>query len=259
VIFDLGHTLMHLDSSWSEIFERGASDLAAFLAKRTLDMGPGVGSELDGKTFAETLLEYRKEAFAQAEKTMREVTAEASMRATFERFGFPDPEPALVRDAVDAFFSYERSRWLADPEAVEVLQVLADRGLRLALFSNATDDRFIQDLVDHLGFRPWLDPVLSSAGTGIRKPDPNAFAPILEAWGLSQPLGTRGVVVVGDTLEADILGAQRAGMGSVWIPARNDARQEGPDASRFEEGTTIAPDVTLRRLGELPGRLDEAY
>jgi HAD superfamily hydrolase (TIGR01549 family) len=250
---------MHLDSSWSEIFEQGASDLAAFLAERTLDLGPGAGSRLDGEAFAEALLEYRREAFAQAEKTMREVTAEASMRSTFKRFGLPNPEPALVRDAVDAFFSYERSRWLADPEAVEVLQVLADRGLRLALFSNATDDRFIQDLVDHLGFRPWLDPALSSAGTGIRKPDPSAFAPILEAWGLSQPLGTRGVVVVGDTLEADILGAQRAGMRSVWIPARSDARQEGPDAGGFGEGRAIAPDVTIRRLGELPRCLDEAW
>ena len=30
VIFDLGHTLMHLHGTWSEVFDRGVADLAAF-------------------------------------------------------------------------------------------------------------------------------------------------------------------------------------------------------------------------------------
>jgi FMN phosphatase YigB (HAD superfamily) len=49
------------------------------------------------------------------------------------------------------------------------------------MFSNATDDRFIQRQVDRLGFRAWLDPALSSAGTGFRKPDPASLKLILAA------------------------------------------------------------------------------
>jgi HAD superfamily hydrolase (TIGR01549 family) len=182
---------------------------------------------------------------------MREVTAEESMRWTFAHFRLAEPDPALTMGAVDAFFAYEDSRWSAYPGALDVLADLAGRGLRLGMFSNATHDPFIQHLVDRLGFRPWLDPALSSAGTGIRKPDPLAFAPILKAWHLPPA----AVVVVGDTLEADILGAQRAGMRSVWIHAREDARQEGST-----EGTDpperILPDATIATLEQLVGCLE---
>jgi HAD superfamily hydrolase (TIGR01549 family) len=244
VIFDLGHTLMTLRGTWPEIFERGVADLAAFLD------GQGLG--LDGEAFAHTLLDRRADGFARAKKTLREVTAKDSARWTFARFGLPDPEPALVDGAIDAFFAYEDACWLALPEALPVLRALAARGLRLGMFSNATHDPFIQRLVDRFGFRAWLDPALSSAGTGIRKPDPAAFAPILAAWGLPP----ESVSVVGDTLDADILGAQRAGMCSVWIRSREDARQEGggyDDAGRSER---IVPDAAIERLMELPPCLE---
>jgi HAD superfamily hydrolase (TIGR01549 family) len=243
VIFDLGHTLMYLDRTWSEVFEQGVVDLAAFLEAE------GLG--LDGKAFAETLLARRAESFAQVKQTLREVTAEESMCWTFAHFGLTAPSRAIVVAAIDAFFAFEEEHWFAYPEAPAVLETLAARGLRLGMFSNATHDPFIQKLVDRLGFRPWLQPALSSAGTGIRKPDPAAFAPILAAWDLPP----ESVVMVGDTLEADILGAHRAGMQSVWLRSREDARQEGetPDDPVPEE--PFAPDLTIERLAELPSAL----
>jgi HAD superfamily hydrolase (TIGR01549 family) len=243
VIFDLGHTLMHLGDTWARVFEQGVSDLAALFVSKGLD--------LDGQAFGRALLDRRAEGFVRARETMREVTAEDSMRWTFGRFGWPDPDPVLVRAAIDAFFAYERTRWSVDPESHAVLQQLAGQGLRLGLFSNATDDRLIQQLVDDLGLRPWLDPALSSAGTGLRKPDPEAFLPLLTAWSL--PAGS--VVMVGDTLEADILGGQRAGMRTVWYRSREDARQEEFDSSRPTRTEPILPDATIDRLGELPGVL----
>lgn len=245
VIFDLGHTLMQLHSTWPEVFEQGVADLAAYVEAQ------GLG--LDGLAFARALLERRFQSYEQAKVTRREVTAEASMRWTLARWDLAEPEATLVRGAIDAFFAYENRQWLAYPEAVPVLQALAERGLRLGMFSNATDDLFIQRLVDRLGFRPWLDPALSSAGTGIRKPDPAAFAPIVEAWDLPP----ESIVVVGDTPEADVQGAKLAGMRGVWIPASRDARQEtGADVPDAAPMPDIAPDATLEQLGELPGFLD---
>jgi HAD superfamily hydrolase (TIGR01549 family) len=244
VIFDLGHTLMYLDSTWPEVFERGVIDLAAFLENEGLD--------LDCEAFAQALLARRAEGFAQAKQTLREVTAEESMRWTFAHFGLAAPSPAVVVAAIDAFFAFEEVHWLAYPEALEVLQALADGGLRLGMFSNATHDPFIQRLVDRFGFRPWLEPALSSAGTGVRKPDPAALAPILESWNLPP----EAVVVVGDTLEADILGAQRAGMRSVWFCSREDARQEGDSPGDPVAEEPFAPNVTIERLAELPGALE---
>jgi HAD superfamily hydrolase (TIGR01549 family) len=252
VIFDLGHTLMKLRSTWPEVFEQGVVDLAAYMETQ------GLG--IDGIAFGRALLERRARSYERAKETWREVTAESSMRWTLAQWGLPEPESTTVRGAIEAFFAYEDTRWQAYPEAVPVLRELAALGLRLGMFSNATDDVFIQRLVDRLGFRPWLVPALSSAGTGIRKPDPEAFAPIVDAWDLPPS----SIVVVGDRPEADILGAQLAGMRGVWIPARSDARQEAPDARQDEEAEVlvapavpcIEPDATLVRLGELPGFLD---
>jgi FMN phosphatase YigB (HAD superfamily) len=119
--------------------------------------------------------------------------------------------------------------------------------------SNATDDRLIQRLVDGLGFRPFLEPPLSSAATGIRKPDPAAFEPILAAWSL--PAGS--IAMVGDSLEADILGAQRAGLRSVWIRARADARQEGNRRPGGVQSPEIRPDRSIAGLEELPACLKD--
>jgi putative hydrolase of the HAD superfamily len=243
VIFDLGHTLMHLDGTWPQVFEQGVADLAAFLE------GRGLG--LDGEAVARTLLRRRAEGFARAKETMREVTAEQSMRWTFARSGLPNPDPALVNGAIDAFFAYEDACWFADPEAIPLLRILDAKGLRLGMFSNASHDPFIQRLVDRFGLRKWLDPALSSAGTGIRKPDPAAFAPILTAWSLSP----EAVVMVGDTLEADILGARRAGMRSVWIRSRQDARQEGTEFKEPGSPERPVPDAIIDQLVELPDRL----
>jgi putative hydrolase of the HAD superfamily len=174
------------------------------------------------------------------------------MRWTFARFGIQRPDPGLVAGAVDAFFAYEGRCWTADPEALSVLQDLDRGGMLLGMFSNATGDRFIQELVDRFGYRPLLSPALTSAGTGIRKPDPLAFTPILADWRLAPGQ----VVVVGDTLDADILGARRAGMRGVWIRSRHDARQEGATARALDG---LVPDAEIRRLGELPGALNAMH
>ena len=238
VIFDLGHTLMELDGTWPQMFERGAQDLVHFVEEHE----PGI----DARALARTWLERRSDCFARAQETMREVTAEDSMRWSLARLGIPEPDPALLAGAIDAFFAYEEAHWFAYPEAIPVFRTLSERGLRLGMFSNATHDPLIQRLVDRLGFRPWLDPALSSAGTGIRKPDPAAFAPILDAWGLPP----EAVVMVGDTLEADILGAHWAGMRTVWYSSREDARQEG--TSQPDTPAPVTPDATIERLDELP-------
>ena len=238
VIFDLGHTLMGLDGTWPEMFERGAQDLARFLAERE----PGI----DADAVTRAWLQRRREGFARARETMREVTAEDSMRWALARFGPLEPDPTLLFGAIDAFFAHEEACWYGYPEALPSLRALSGRGLRLGMLSNATHDPLIQRLVDRLGFRPWLDPALSSAATGIRKPEPAAFTPILEAWDLRPP----SVVMVGDTLEADILGAQRAGMPAVWLRSREDARQEG--ASAPDSSAAATPDATIEQLDELP-------
>jgi FMN phosphatase YigB (HAD superfamily) len=98
-----------------------------------------------------------------------------------------------------------------------------------------------------------LDPALTSAGTGIRKPNPEAFAPILAAWDLPPA----SVVMVGDTLDADILAAHHAGMRSVWLRSQQDARQETVGIERPTAKTVVVPDATVDHLRGVPACLEK--
>ncbi|MCL5429817.1 MAG: HAD family hydrolase, partial [Chloroflexi bacterium] len=115
-------------------------------------------------------------------------------------------------------------------------------GMRLAVVSNAGDDADVQTLVNNSGLRPYLDFALSSAACGIRKPNPRIFEIALEHWRLPR----KDVVMVGDTLGADILGARNAGLTSIWLTRRADT-----PANR-DHLDTIKPDVTITTLTELP-------
>ncbi len=57
--------------------------------------------------------------------------------------------------------------------------------------------------------------------------------------------------MVGDTLTADILGAQNAGLRAVWITTRADH----PENLRVRERVT--PDAMISTLSELPSVLQQ--
>jgi FMN phosphatase YigB (HAD superfamily) len=51
----------------------------------------------------------------------------------------------------------------------------ANTGYRLGLISNAGDDADVQTLLDQANLRAYFEIILTSAGQGIRKPNPKIF------------------------------------------------------------------------------------
>jgi FMN phosphatase YigB (HAD superfamily) len=86
----------------------------------------------------------------------------------------------------------------------------------MGLVSNAGDDRNVQTLVDREGLRPFFEFTITSAACGWRKPDARIFQLALDHFGVRPA----EAVMIGDTLEADILGANRLGIYSIWITRR---------------------------------------
>ena len=203
MIFDLGNTLMYLDNEWDVVRHRGALDLVDYLAER--------GLAIDHSTFGEGYLALRESLYARAIKEQVEYTAQHSLRTWLAQAGHEDVSQDLVDQALRAFFAYEESQWKPYPQAEATLRQLSDRGYRLALISNATDDPLIQGLVDRFGFRRWFDFSLSSAGVGIRKPNPAVFQTVLDQWDFP----ASQVVMIGDTLRFDVLGAHNSGLRSI--------------------------------------------
>ena len=83
-----------------------------------------------------------------------------------------------------------------------------------------------------------FDSVIESAVVGVRKPDPEIFKMGLKALGL-QP---NDVVLVGDSLDKDILPAHQLGIQTVWL--------RGEQWSEPTSGTDI-PNKTIKDIKEL--------
>jgi FMN phosphatase YigB (HAD superfamily) len=73
------------------------------------------------------------------------------------------------------------------------------------------------------------------------------FEMALEQWEVSP----QQAVKVGDILDADVLGAQKAGMRGVWV----DRGPVNPWTNNEQSRTYIVPDATILQLAELPDLL----
>ena len=130
--------------------------------------------------------------------------------------GYPGLEESAVRPALDALFTVTEENWELENDALLTLKMLESAGYRLGMVSNAGDDKDVMTLVERFGIGPYFDFILTSAACGLRKPHGRIFELALAHWGFP----AAEVAMVGDTLEADILGANRAGLYSIWITRR---------------------------------------
>lgn len=231
IIFDLGGTLMYLDSTWEAITPSNAASLEAYLR--------ALGYLVDER-FIEAFLHRKRDYTDRARVEGVEYLTSHALDETLAEFGITLDE-FTKRRAVEAWFEPEKAAWKPFPESLPTLQLLYSMGYRMGLISNATDDMFIEALVDRFGFRPYLDPVLNSAGVGIRKPRREIFEMVFKLWRMPP----HQTVMVGDDLEMDIQGAKNAGMHSVLVTL-----SEAPRNEQFR--SVIVPDVVIGSLAELP-------
>ena len=127
------------------------------------------------------------------------------------------------------------------PGTNEALGRLRSLGLTVGLGSNMTADWQFAKL-KRLGLMAYLDFIVTSEEAGADKPDPRLFRLCAEKAGCAPG----ECVFVGDSLERDALGAQRAGMIPVWL--RRKGETDAPP-----EGVRV-----IRDLRELPRALEES-
>jgi HAD superfamily hydrolase (TIGR01509 family) len=206
ILFDLGNTLLYFQGDWVSVYRRALAAAAASLV-----------SGQPGLQEAEVLASL--DAGLQAYYRQRDIDLiEKPILVTLARILAPlgVESGEQVSAAARAFYRVTQARWIPEEDAEPVLAELKNRAYQLGVVSNAANDDDVQTLVDKAGIRPYLDLVLSSGYFGRRKPDPAIFTHALES------LGARAeeTIMVGDTLTADILGANQMGIASVWISRR---------------------------------------
>ncbi len=97
------------------------------------------------------------------------------------------------------------------PEVRDVLASLRARGHRLGVISNSSER--LLAAVRYLELDSLLDPVVLTQEVGAQKPDRRVFEFAVRRAGVGATAATH----VGDSYEADYLGARGAGLRAIWL------------------------------------------
>lgn len=100
--------------------------------------------------------------------------------------------------------------------AKDAVTTLRSNGLKTGIVSNGKSP-FQENKLTDLGMADDFDTVVVSESAGVRKPDPAIFALACDNLGVS----AADCVFVGDNPVADIEGANKVGMFSVFVPSRH--------------------------------------
>ena len=238
IIFDLGGTLIYFEGSWPEVMAEAGMELHRSLSETGLD--------LDQDGFMQEFHTQLETYYVERESDYREYTTLYVVQKVLQVWGYSDVEESVIRGGLQAMYAVTEGHWHVEQDAALTLETLGEKGYRLGLISNAGDDADVQTLVDNANLRDYFDLIITSAAEGIRKPSAHIFHKMLNYWGIEPAQAA----MVGDTLSADILGARKAGLYSIWITRRADTPANQALAAE------IIPDVTIATLSELPGVLE---
>jgi putative hydrolase of the HAD superfamily len=143
----------------------------------------------------------------------------------------------VARDLADAYFELrERGRHIS-PDDMDTLQYLKDCHVRMALVTNGAAE-IQRDKIHQFGLADYFEHVLIEGEFGLGKPDERVFRHVLDQLGLSPSQAW----MVGDDLERDIAGAQRAGLFTIWV----DWRGRG-----LPESSGVIPERIVGSISEL--------
>jgi HAD superfamily hydrolase (TIGR01549 family) len=124
-----------------------------------------------------------------------------------------EPASFMAAELVDPFLA------ALDPplfdDVIPALEALRGR-VKLALLTN---NPYGADVLDRHGLHVDVFDSVVVADPSVRKPNPRAFAPLLDALTLE----ANEIAHVGDSVPADVEGALGAGLQAIWLNRRNDA------------------------------------
>ena len=125
----------------------------------------------------------------------------------------------------------------------KVLETIRKGGYKIAMIANG-DSVDVRNVIASCGLKDYFDAIVISEEIGIEKPAREIFEAALN----ELKVKAENAIMVGNRIDADIVGANRIGMKSVWFKWNN----------RYQE--TISneeqrPDFVIKSLSELLGIL----
>jgi putative hydrolase of the HAD superfamily len=134
------------------------------------------------------------------------------------------------------------TRTILFPDTLESLNYLRDKGYKMHLITNGFE-KTQHSKLEYSGLTPYFVEVITSEASGSLKPKPEIFEYAFQKTGADR----NSSLMIGDTIEVDLLGAKNVGMDQLHVNHLSQQREA------FTDGTF--PTYTIFTLGELTGLL----
>jgi putative hydrolase of the HAD superfamily len=224
---------MYAPEPWDPLLERAYLALTECLHRH--------GVDVNRSTFHHEFEEHLEGYYRERNSHQRETSTMTALASLLETRNLPDVPIEVLRESLDAMYAVTEQNWTLEADALPTLQALKRAGYRMAIVSNAGDDQDVQQLVDRFGIRPYFEIVMTSAACTWRKPHRVIFERVLD----EMEVRPAQAAMIGDRLEADVLGANELGIYSIWIDRRAEFEQSGYRDS-------IHPRAVISDLSGLP-------
>ena len=244
VLFDLDQTLLDWSQvqPWEDLQRRRILALFDY-ARREL----GAPAGLTPEALVAALGQAISAAWQHARLTLQAPDIRLVLEEALAMVGVPicRADPAAL---LSAFNGHPPAGERAYDDVLAVLPQIEAQGVALGLITNSANPMTMRDHELRATGMLHLFPVcrLSAVDVGVIKPHPAIFKRGLAL--LNVEPGE--AVFVGDSLEADVAGAQGAGLFSVWLARAGEAP---------ESDDTIVPDATITTLHALLPVLDSRF
>ena len=146
---------------------------------------------------------------------------------------FKIADETLAKDMSIQFLDLLPTRTILFPYAIEILEYLTDKNYQLHLITNGFE-KTQHSKLKHSGLNKYFKEVITSEGSSSLKPNKEIFD---FAFGKTGAKPNESIML-GDSIEVDILGAMQAGIDQVFI-------------NHLNIDIMIKPTYTVRSLKEL--------
>ncbi len=201
LFFDLDHTLWDFDANARETLISLYAELE--LEKRGIH---------DFDLFYKNYLVHNDKLWERYRKGFIKQNELRVKRMWLALLDFKIADEALSQKMSDTFLTMLPTRTILFPHAIELLQYLQEKKYQLHLITNGFET-VQHSKLKYSGLAPFFKEVITSEGSNSLKPNKEIFD---YAFKRANAIPDTSIMI-GDTVDVDILGAKNAGMDQVYV------------------------------------------
>jgi putative hydrolase of the HAD superfamily len=226
VLFDMFDTLVLIEKNHA-FYSPSLKRAHSFLVKN--------GVNVSFSAFRDAYIKARDKLYMEADAKLEEPHFNKRISNALENLGYSKVENEVVAGTTNEFCEEFIKYVRIDDQTKNALKKLHGT-YKLGIVSNFAIPECVDELLEKHGIDKLFDVVVVSGAVNKRKPSPEIFQKALQKLGVS----AEETVFVGDTVDADVIGAKAAGMKAIFIERRVQ-----------KEAEQACPNQTIKSLSEL--------